>query len=354
MAPCNPQPDTRPLVSIITATYNRSNVLRYAIESVRRQTLTAWELWVVGDACSDDTAEVVEAFEDPRIHFVNLARNVGDQSGPNNEGFRRSRGRFVAYLNHDDLWLPDHLETALAALDETGADLVWSLVVVRRSDGAYVCNDLNPERRYAPHLSVPASFWVLRRELVEAIGAWRGHWECHAAPSQDWLFRASRAGKDLRYSSRFTAIALPSGGRPGSYANREYLENQAVFEQMGRPGFREKVLLAVAEQYAVAQSNPPVWGEVRHTFRDLVRRRLAPYWGWARPSRYVSPLSIAVRKKLSRLLGACGLHPQAVQLFLQYRRRGGFIYFLRRFRGLPEKPDRAVGGERAAASEARK
>jgi len=343
---------TQPLVSIITATYNRANVLRYAIESVRRQTLADWELWVVGDACTDDTAEVVGAAGDPRIHFVNLVQNVGDQSGPNNEGFRRSRGRFIAYLNHDDLWFPDHLETAVAALEETGADLVWPLIVARRSDGVYTCNDLNPERRYAPHLCVPASFWVLRRELVEEVGPWKGHWECHAAPSQDWLFRAWRARRDLRYIPRLTAITLPSGGRPRAYANREFLENQAVFEQVCHEGFREQVLLAVAEHYAITQSNPPVWGELRNTVRDLVRRKLAPYWGWPRPSQYTSPLSVAVRKKLARLLAAFGLHPQALELFLQYRRRGGFIYFLRRFRGLPEKPDPAVRTETATIGEA--
>lgn len=338
--------NTQPLVSVITATYNRGNVLRYAIESVRRQTLADWELWVVGDACTDDTAEVVGAFKDPRVHFVNLARNVGDQSGPNNEGFRRSGGRFIAYLNHDDLWFPDHLETAVAALHETGADLVWPLVVARRSDGVYTCNDLNPERRYAPHVPVPASFWVLRRELVEEIGPWRGHWECHATPSSDWMFRASRAGKDMRYIPHLTAIALPSGGRPGAYAGREFLENQTVFEQMGQEGFRERLLLAIAEQYAIAQSNPPVWGEVKHTVRDLARRRLAPYWGWPRPRQYVWPLSIAVGRKVRRWLGMLGVNPQAVQLFLKYRRRGGFIYFLRRFRGLPEKPDPAARAER--------
>jgi glycosyltransferase involved in cell wall biosynthesis len=84
------------LVSIITATYNRGNVLRYAIESVRRQTLADWEMWVVGDACTDGTGDVVRGFGDPRIHFLNLAQNVGDQSGPNNEGFQRSAGRFIA------------------------------------------------------------------------------------------------------------------------------------------------------------------------------------------------------------------------------------------------------------------
>jgi hypothetical protein len=126
-----------------------------------------------------------------------------------------------------------------------------------------------------------------------------------------------------------------------------------VFEQICRPGFRERVLFAVAEHYAIAQSDPPVWDEVRHTFRDLVRRRLAPYWGWARPRQYIPPLSIALRKKMSRLLGALGWHPQALELFLRYRQRGGFIYFLRRFRGLPEKPASAARAKGAPAGEAR-
>ena len=67
-------------------TYNRSNVLRYAIESVLAQTVSDWEMIVIGDACTDDTAEVVESFGDGRIRFHNLDQNVGEQSGPNNVG----------------------------------------------------------------------------------------------------------------------------------------------------------------------------------------------------------------------------------------------------------------------------
>ena len=85
-----------PLVSIILATYNRSPVLAHAIESVRRSTLTDWELIVVGDGCTDDTAAVVASFDDPRVTFINLPRNVGEQSGPNNEGLRLARGRYIA------------------------------------------------------------------------------------------------------------------------------------------------------------------------------------------------------------------------------------------------------------------
>ncbi|HEX7502350.1 MAG TPA: glycosyltransferase [Acidobacteriota bacterium] len=77
-----------PLVSVVTATYNRSHVLSAAIASLRGQTLTDWEQIIVGDACSDDTERVVAEFADPRLRFVNLEENIGEQSGPNNAGIR--------------------------------------------------------------------------------------------------------------------------------------------------------------------------------------------------------------------------------------------------------------------------
>ena len=78
----------RPKISVVIATYNRSRALGHAIESVLRQTFTDWELIVVGDACTDDTAEVVARYAgaDPRVRFVNLERHWGEQSAPNNVG----------------------------------------------------------------------------------------------------------------------------------------------------------------------------------------------------------------------------------------------------------------------------
>jgi hypothetical protein len=331
--------ERQPVVSVITATYNRSNVLRFAVESVRRQTLSDWEMWIVGDACTDDTADVIREIGDPRVQFFNLPQNCGDQSGPNNEAVLRARGCYLAYLNHDDLWFPDHLETAVRTLNETGADLVWPLIVKMDTQGVFTSGDLNPERRYEPHLSVPASFWVMRRELAGEVGPWHHHRQCHATPSQDWLFRARVLNKDLRSIPHLTAIALPSGGRPGGYAKREYLENQTVFECIqGDDRYREKVLIAIAEQASIAQTNPPVWNSVVDTVHDFVRRRLAPYWGWPIAKSYTTPLAIAARKRMRRWAGSWGLHPEAVELGLKYRRPGGFIQYLRRFRGLPPKP----------------
>jgi len=328
-----------PVVSVVTATYNRSNVLRFAIESVRRQTFSEWEMLVVGDACTDDTADVIREIGDPRIRFVNLPQNVGDQSGPNNEGVSRARGHFLAYLNHDDLWFPDHLDTAVKALTETGADLVWPLLVNLDRHGVFTCGDLIIERRYAAHLSVPASFWVMRRQLAEEVGPWRHHRECHATPSQDWLFRAGSLGKDLRFIPHLTAISMPSGGRPRAYANREHLENQTIFERIhGDDKYREKVLIAIAEHASIVQANPPLCNSVVMAARNFVRRRMGPFFGWPRAESCSSLLAIALRKRMRRWSGSWGLHPQALEMALKYRQPGGFIQHLRRFRGLPPTP----------------
>ena len=112
-----------PHVTVILATYDWSTVLPYSIGSALQQTFTDFELLVIGDGCTDDSAEVVARFADRRVRWINLPANMGHQSGPNNEGLRRGRGELVAYLGHDDLWLPHHVELLVAAIG-AGADQI--------------------------------------------------------------------------------------------------------------------------------------------------------------------------------------------------------------------------------------
>ena len=296
-----------PQVSVITATYNRSNVLAYAIRSVLWSTFTDWELLVVGDACTDDTEAVVASFDDPRIRFMNLERNFGEQSGPNNEGYRHARGRYIAYLNHDDLWLPDHLEAAVSGIEETGADLVFTLMSSVTPTGGNNQFGATSTGRYEPYMRVPASSWLLRREVIEEIGPWKFYRECYDAPSQDWLFRAWKAGKDLRLVPRMTVVVIQSGRRKGSYAKREFHEHKEYFERMAHEAdFREKELTEIVIRYSSRDSRPEV---LRWFPRGL----------------------------FNFFLKSCmlvGMHPWSVIAFLRDPRKGAMIDRLRRNRGL--------------------
>jgi glycosyltransferase involved in cell wall biosynthesis len=304
-----------PLVSVITATYNRSQVLACAIRSLERSTFADWELIVVSDACTDDTREVVASFAEPRIRFVDLERNTGEQSGPNNEGFRHCRGRFIAYLNHDDLWLVDHLETALRGIERSGADLVFTLALALGADGSRFLLGATPSGRYEPHMSVPASTWLLRRELVSSVGPWRHFRETYNVPSQEWLFRAWKAGKSLRLVPRLTVVALPSGSRRGSYLGRESPEHRAMERRiLEEPDFREVELTELGRRYAARAEEPAV-------LRNAAR---------------------AASGLFAKLCLLGGVHPRAAINLVAHRRKGGAIDRKRRVRGLGEVARRSA------------
>ncbi len=297
-----------PVVSIITATYNRSNVLQYAIASVIGSTFTDWELLVVGDACTDDTEQVVARFNDQRVRFMNLEQNVGEQSGPNNEGFRHARGRYIAYLNHDDLWMPDHLETALRGIEKTNADLVFTLGIAIKPEGSNILLGAAPDCRYYPSFAVPASLWLLKRELIDEVGPWRFYQERYTVPSQDWLIRAWKAGKDMRLIPQMTVIAIVAGSRPNVYANREFEENKHYFERIcSEPTFRERELLNVSLDLAAASKSLQIWKCFRRAMINITKR-------------------IALR---------FGITPMELACFFRYRRKGASIDYLRKKRGLP-------------------
>jgi len=309
----------KPTISVITATYNRSNVLALAIQTVLWQTLSDWELLVIGDACTDDTEEVVRSFADPRIQFFNLPRNVGEQSGPNNEGFNHSRGAYIAYLNHDDLWLPDHLEKSLEGIRETGADLVFTLAELvgpQRSHANIRCAP--PSMRFDPAHPVWASCWLLRRELIEKVGPWRFYQDSYSNPSMDWLVRASKASKKLYLVPHLTVVVIPSRSIPGSYANRESELHQLYFDRIRHElDFRERELTNLAI----------------HSPKSI-----ASYGGW-------TLLRALLSRALQKLLSPLGVNTSAVGEFLRYRRKGGRVDELRRIRGLEVLERRRKGSE---------
>lgn len=296
-----------PDISIVTATYNRSNVLRHAIGSVLRQSCTDWELIVVSDGCTDDTASVVASFADPRIRFVHLPHNHGEQSVPNNEGVRHASGRLLAFLNHDDLWFSDHLATLAGALERTGADLAYGLSARIDADGHPHLWGNSPGGRYEAWHPVPASIWLMRRDLFARVGPWTSAAALWDAPSQDWLRRAHAAGARLAPVPRLTAVQITSGARRGSYSERHESEHLAMVDAMrDESQCRERLLTDIAAHAS--------------SLTTALR-----------------PGVLAVRTcraLLARLCVGVGIPPAALENVLRFGRKGAFIRHLRRTRGL--------------------
>lgn len=217
-----------PRVSVIIATYNRSAVLRHAIASVLAQTSTNFELLVVGDGCTDNSAEVVASFTDPRVRWFNLPANSGHQSAPNNEGLRQARGELIAYLGHDDLWFPHHLQTLVAGID-AGNDLCASLNELVGPDEAFF-DVAPPDCVYRPGMSLTPSSLMHRRSVSERIGGWRDFRSIAIDPEADLCQRAVEAGFKLVLLPRLTAIKFPAAWRRDVY-RRSGNDEQAAWSK---------------------------------------------------------------------------------------------------------------------------
>ena len=213
-----------PRVTVIIATYNWSTVLPYSIASVLDQTFRDFELLVVGDGCTDDSELVVAGIGDPRVRWINLPEHTGHQSEPNNRGIVEARGEFIAYLGHDDLWLPYHLDCAVEALTSNGAAMSYS-ILARILPGAAVG---------APALPMPeAGLWsppsctVHRRDVIDRIGGWRDYRSLTVAPQIELWRRAQAAGFSFVFVPRLTAIKFPASKRRNVYRTRPCHEQEA-------------------------------------------------------------------------------------------------------------------------------
>lgn len=298
-----------PIVSVVIATYNRSGPLRHAIQSVCDSTLTDWEVIVVGDACTDDTEACVSSFGDARIRFVNLPTRCGDQSGPANRGVELAQGQFIAFLNHDDLYLPNHLAGCVEDLEATGADLVWVPCVsaIPRQVAAddrpcqFVLSGAPAEARYSPYGFYVASSWMFRRSLADRIGPWTAPARTFVSPSQAWLFRAARSGATLRFRPHVTVVVVPALAWPRAYAARDCPEHDWLAAWLRRDPHAVSTML---EEAAVNEGG-----------RLMVDKYGAPARAtWRLLSRPVHALLLTL-----------GVHPHSLEAAIRYGRSGGAV-----------------------------
>jgi glycosyltransferase involved in cell wall biosynthesis len=184
--------------------YNTEQYIGESIQSVLDQTYTNWELLVVDDGSTDQTAEIVHAFaaKDGRVQY--LSQQNGRQAKARNTGIQNSSGSLLAFLDSDDLWLPEKLQLQLQAMVATSVDVVYSNGFVIYEPGAtpgqtefpIVAGPTEGRKMFDLLLLlnfIPVQSVVLRKEVFDKAGPFDESLEYHGCEDYDlWLRVAAR------------------------------------------------------------------------------------------------------------------------------------------------------------------
>lgn len=116
------------LITIITPCHNAESTICETIESVICQSYKDWEMLIVDDCSSDNSRQIIESYseKDSRINYFRTARPSGSPSLPRNIGIENSSGKYIAFLDADDIWFPDKLEKQVKFLETNNYSFVYS------------------------------------------------------------------------------------------------------------------------------------------------------------------------------------------------------------------------------------
>ncbi len=269
----SPSESPSPAVSVIVATYNSAATLRSTLGSLVLQDFRDFEAWIIGDACTDDSEDVVRSFGDARLNWRNLARNSGSQSVPNNEGLRLARGRFVAYLGHDDLWMPWHLSGLSAAAAQSNADFVVATCLMLRPDGAAPGHGTDGSRpRSCGPVHAAVELAPPPRHCAEDRH-WRDPQMLGCGVDLDFQRRAALAGARFHELARVSCLKFPSSWWRTYAPNQVHPQPDYLRRIEHEPLSLERELLQdVVARYAREENGARPMRDLRRAATALLRR----------------------------------------------------------------------------------
>ncbi len=142
----------KPKVSVVIGSYNCEKFIQETIQSVINQTFQDWELIVVDDCSTDNTCQKINEIKDDRIRLIKLDSNSGLPAVPRNIAMRNAKGDYIAFLDHDDLWLPKKLEKQVAAMEQDeDIYLVYTKCIIQRDGKQLKISPQKPKSGYVFH-----------------------------------------------------------------------------------------------------------------------------------------------------------------------------------------------------------
>ena len=229
------------LISIVIPAFNAERYIGQALESVGSQTYLNWEILVTNDGSTDDTARIVAEFAHRTSQPVRILEHEQNSglSAARNTAMRAARGECIAFLDADDFWLPDHLESVCALLTSGKADLAYSECFVFR-------NTASGEIELLPITTIevtdpPADLFrrgyinpsgaAITRGLMEKVG----EFDRNLRGTQDldyWIraaalgFQIASTGRQLYYYRKPPGSLSAESGRMAEGTARVYEKNQ--------------------------------------------------------------------------------------------------------------------------------
>lgn len=183
------------LVSIIIPLYNAADFIGETIESVIAQTYTNWELIIVDNCSTDNSKKIVNDYcnKDKRISLIKRDINSGGPASPRNDGVKKSRGKYIAFLDADDIWASNKLENQVFFLEKKKDIMLLGSNAETfpqcYKNKLFLRHDLriNFEHLLKTNKFITSSV-ILRNEVISAIGLFDEAKEVIAAEDYDlWL-----------------------------------------------------------------------------------------------------------------------------------------------------------------------
>jgi glycosyltransferase involved in cell wall biosynthesis len=243
--------EIKDLVSVVIPTYGGERFIAESLDSVVHQTHPHWEILVVEDGSRDATQRIVESVArrhpSQRISYLRCDRNRGP-SHARNLAFSKVRGEFVALLDVDDRWLPDHLSVSLETLRTTESDVAYSTVVMFEDRTEMLLgvwgpdgNDISdfPYGLFRRNFITPSAT-VLRRQVLADIGVWDTR--LRYCEDLDFWLRCLAAGKKFQHVSGCHTLYRRNHQEAATGKTCAVLEAfaETIERYMDLPGLRER------------------------------------------------------------------------------------------------------------------
>ncbi|WP_051091850.1 glycosyltransferase family 2 protein [Methylosarcina fibrata] len=204
--------------SVVVPAYNRGEFLHKLLDSVFKQTYQNFELIIVDDGSTDNTRDLIKSNQDARTKYI--YQDNGGGSKARNTGIDAAQGYYIAFLDSDDAFMPNHLENALTVLESGDNLCTYTQVIVDRGDGVTFLKPpraLNPNEPISDYLMrdrgfIQTSTLIVPAELAKKV---KFNEEISFGQDTDFAIRLASAGAEFRM--------LPE---PGAIWNDEWNQNR--------------------------------------------------------------------------------------------------------------------------------